>query len=41
MEWMTHPLKYYRFKSKPRKDGQPSKDAGGKDPAEARKKSAS
>ena len=41
MEWMTHPLKYYRFKSKPRKDGQPSKDAGGKGPAEARKKSAS
>lgn len=21
MEWMNHPLKYYRFKSKPRKDG--------------------
>ena len=38
MEWMTHPLKYYRFKSKPRKDGQPPKDAGGRGPAEARKK---
>ena len=39
MEWMTHPLKYYRFKSKPRKDGQPSQDTGGKGSAEARKKS--